>query len=121
MNTNDMNARIEAILADRVNFEILHRPGTLPATRRSYAFWWVSMMDAKKESFEHARAKNNARRAADGSVEQALARRELRKTQEGHNKYLIAKRKLRKLLDALTNESCAQVMREGIARNPSGE
>lgn len=87
MNTNDMNARIEAILADRVNFEILHRPGTLPATRRSYAFWWVSMMDAPKGSLE----------------------------------YKASKKKLRKLLDALTNESCAQVMREGIARNPSGE
>ena len=69
MITND---RINAILANP-EFEMLHREGTLPKTKREYAFWFLNVIDAKKGSVEYKLARRKLRRVSDALINEHLA------------------------------------------------
>jgi hypothetical protein len=64
--------RINEILTSP-EFPMLHREGTLPKTRREYAFWFVQLLDAPKGSVEYKLAKRKLRRVSDALMNEHLA------------------------------------------------
>jgi hypothetical protein len=64
--------RINEILTSP-EFPMLHREGTLPKTKREYAFWFVQLLDAPKGSVEYKLAKRKLRRVSDALMNEHLA------------------------------------------------
>ena len=69
MITND---RINAILV-HPEFDILHKEGALAETKRSYAFWFLSVIDAPAGSVEKKLAKRKLAKLRDTLINEHLA------------------------------------------------
>lgn len=69
MTTND---RINAILLDP-GFGILHNEGTLAETKRSYAFWFLNVIDSPLGSVQRKLAKRKLAKLRDELINQHLA------------------------------------------------
>ena len=67
-----LDDRINAILADK-EMLTLNQEGTLPKTKREYAFWLVQLLDAPKGSVEYKLAKRKFRRVSDALINEHLA------------------------------------------------
>lgn len=68
-NTSD---RINAILANR-DFDLLHKEGTLAETKRSYAFWFLNVIDSPLGSVQRKLAKRKLAKLRDELITQHLA------------------------------------------------
>jgi hypothetical protein len=67
-----LDERINALLADK-EILILNQEGTLPKTKREYAFWFVQLIDAPKGSVEYKLAKRKLLRVSDALINEHLA------------------------------------------------
>lgn len=69
MNLTD---RINAILVNP-EFDILHKQGTLEKTKRSYAFWFLAVIDSPKGSIKYKQAKRQLANKRDALINEHLA------------------------------------------------
>jgi hypothetical protein len=67
-----IDERIGAVLADK-EILILNQDGTLAKTKREYAFWLITLIDAKRGSVEYKLAKRKLRRVGDALINEHLA------------------------------------------------